>query len=554
MLKHFRELFRLNLGKIWKATLASGLVAMLLSVFLLRAMPIYESSVTLNMQPSIEELQFNSVFLGVSQFNPATIITQTHIERLLSKPVAGRAIDILISQNDGQLPVDPPTIFERFKAQAFVWFRILNSGYFVELPERDIFITDLIGSTSIESVAGSYILLLEVSYTDPDIAAAAANALAQAYIEQTQEDFRADAERVAETLNAVQAEFENRLVGLLAERRGLERELGISSISTERTYRLESRSLARAALEEADVNALEQATQLDALVAALATEGDATVVRQLRQNLVDARAALAAAEVNQAQRRDNLAEAERALRELDEAEKSFVSVEQRILETETDLAELQERRVQTILAREARLSQIRIVSPATPAVYPKSPRVLINTVVGLIVGMILTLVPIIARDALGERINTSEDLRSSFGPRTLPTMSGAILKSAKSYLESGEPPKQNLKTYAEEVGRRLAVDGLQAWPEEQLDITTYNITDRSNELAVLMRAVIKILDHKNSAGTLLSVEVLPAVSQFESWKDAENHHIIIGFQQGEAGHSDLENISLPKASYGIMMA
>ena len=93
MLDHYRELLR----HFWKTIVIGALVAggltLALSMLLLRAAPIYEASVTLNMQPSTEELRFNSSFLGVSQFNPATIIAQTHIERLLSRKVAGRAIE-----------------------------------------------------------------------------------------------------------------------------------------------------------------------------------------------------------------------------------------------------------------------------------------------------------------------------------------------------------------------------------------------------------------------------------------------------------------------------
>ena len=55
------------LARVIGALVAGGLT-LALSMLLLRAAPIYEASVTLNMQPSTEELRFNSSFLGVSQF------------------------------------------------------------------------------------------------------------------------------------------------------------------------------------------------------------------------------------------------------------------------------------------------------------------------------------------------------------------------------------------------------------------------------------------------------------------------------------------------------
>ncbi len=558
MLTHYIELLSFYRRNIVRTALISGAGALVLSLLLLREMPIYESTVTMNMQPSLEELQFNNAFLGVSQFNPATIIAQTHIENLLSRPIAGRAIDILVSENGGDLPAEPPTLMDHIRMGAFKTLRILNSGYFVELPEREIFINDLISATKIEIVEGSYILQVSVSYTDPVIAAAASNALARAYIEHTQEEFNADATRVDATLQAVQEEGIARLNKMLEERRVVETRLGISSISNERTYRQDNRSAARTALEEAGVDLLERQSQLDAVVDALASEGDAGIARQLRQDLVEVRGAIAGARVRQQQRRENLIEAEAALRDLDRAQEAFVDVDQRILEIRTDLTELQERRIQIDLARNARLSQVRIISDAEPPVYPKFPKVLINTIVGFIVGGILVMVPIFGRDALGNRLRTTEDLRGVFGRRTLPRLTADLLRSARAVVDRNQRPSAELKAYAEQVGQRIASEGAKRWPTDTLYVTTMDSTGKAGDLKLVLQAVVQILERKDASGEVLPVEALVPISKTSDWTALSKRHVVIGLTAGATAQPDAESLAgdgqTDGTSYAVMLA
>ncbi|OED49880.1 hypothetical protein [Leisingera sp. S232] len=542
MLNHYIELLSLFRRKILKTALFSAGAALVLSLLLLKEMPIYESSVTMNMQPSQEDLRFNSAFLGVSQFNPATIIAQSHIERLLSRPVAGRAIDILVSQNDGNMPSDPPSVIGKLRKAVFRWLRILNSGYFVDLPEREQYISDLISASNIEIVEGSYILQASVSYTDPVIAAAAANALAQAYIEAAQEELSRDAARVDDALKAVQEDEEAKLALLLEERWSLEKQLGVSSLAAERSYRQDNRSAARHALEEANVVLLERESQLEALVAAIAREGDAGISRQLRQDLVKIRGALASARVRQAQRQDNLDAAEQALQDLGQAQEAFVAVDQRIADTRTELADLQERRIQTELARNAQLSQVRIISAAEPAVYPKFPMVMFNTVVGFIVGSLVMLVPIFASDVLGTRLRTSEDVRAIFGARSLPRLTPALLSAAKSVVKRDRAATPALRAFAEQVGHRLAVEGSGRWPTDTLYVTTQGASANANDLQLVMQAVVKILGRKNAQGEPLPVTALLPVSQISDWSALSRHHLVIGLASG--GTNEAEVIGL----------
>ena len=134
MLRHLLELLRTSHRMILASAVAAGLVALVLSVVLLNARPLYEASVTVSMEPSEEELRFNRSFMGVSQFNPATIIAQSHIERLLSRPVAERALELLTADL-GQIPARPPSLLSALSTRVWQVWNTLNYGYSVQLDD-----------------------------------------------------------------------------------------------------------------------------------------------------------------------------------------------------------------------------------------------------------------------------------------------------------------------------------------------------------------------------------------------------------------------------------
>lgn len=543
MLTHYRELLRQSLGTILVAALIAGAAAFGLSLLLLRAMPIYESSVTLNMQPSTEDLQFNSAFMGVSQFNPATIIAQTHIERILSRPVIERAVDIVLEQSGGAALIDPPNAFDRFRAGVFRWLRIMNSGFFAPPTQREAYVGDLRSATSVEIVEGSYILLVTVAYTDPVLAARAANALAQAYVDHARDGFARDAAEVDRSLDAVVRRTENRRADLVEERRAIELDLGVTDIPAERTNLLSERSAAREALQEARIEIAELRTRLTGLQDGAIQEGDADLARQFRQGLVAARASIAATEAQLDERRANLGAAEDALRDLDAAQEAFADVDRRIAGVDADLAELQDRRVQIELAREARLSQVRTISEARVPVYPSFPKVLVNTIVGTVLGAILATVPILAMDVLGDRIRTSEDLRGGFGSRVLPSVTPRLRRQARRFLRRGGRPSRALRRYAEQMGRQFVSEGPRRWPAEAVRVTATGSPDDVAGLATVMRAVIAVLGRQKADGSPLDVEALPPMSRIADWGASAGRHVVVGIPPGEATHAEIESIA-----------
>lgn len=544
MLDHYKEL----LGQFWRriavgAVVAGGL-ALVMSIVMLKAMPAYEASVTLNMQPSEEELRFNSGFLGVSQFNPATIIAQTHIERLLSRKVAGRAIDILTEEADGNAKPPPPSAFKAVKAAIWRWYNILNFGYFTPLPERETAINDLIGATEVEIVEGSYIIMVSVVHDDPELATRAVNALSRAYVEATREEFHADAMRVDGALDDVIAEREATLARDREERQATASRFGVADLGQERTLMLESRSTARISLQDAEVELALLDTRLASLRTSIAQASDAEQVRQLRQTLADTDASRAANEARLTLQRDRIAQVEQGLRDLDSAEDALTEIEQRIAEAETDILALRNRRVAARIAREAQLSQIRTIDTARVPVYPSSPKVLVNTIVATVLGGLLVALPVVAMDVLGKRIRTTEDLRRSFGSRTLPPVTTQLLRQARAH-RAGSKPSPALQEFADALGRQFVSHGLRRWPSGRLFVTALGSTDD----VVAMRDIFAVAARIAAPdGGAPEVAALPPLSRIADWAAYDSRHVIVGLRPATVEEEDLKALGINEAA------
>jgi len=250
MIQHYKDLIQLFWLRILVGAVVAGTLAAALSLLLLQTSPAYKASVTFNMQPSEEALSFNRQFLGVSQFNPATIITETHIERLLSRPIADRTLDkFLADQGPTTGPIEP-SLFSRFKL--FLWksWTRLNYGEYRPVPERDQMRNDLLESLDVEPVAGSYILKLTASYKFPSVAADIANTHAQSYIEAASEEFQAQLDSRAGVLQDRIDSEEAALADLLSRREQLRAEFDIANLSRESEILMSSLQGLREDLED----------------------------------------------------------------------------------------------------------------------------------------------------------------------------------------------------------------------------------------------------------------------------------------------------------------
>ena len=94
---------------------------------------------------------------------------------------------------------------------------------------------------------------------------------------------------------------------------------------------------------------------------------------------------------------------------------------------EQQLAELHTRLLSTRLSRTSG-TRVHLVESASVPVYPSSPRVLVNTLLGLLAGVVLGLIMIVIRDSASSRIVTSADLQRIAGARGIGIMKRTWVK------------------------------------------------------------------------------------------------------------------------------
>lgn len=523
MLRHFLELLRASHRMILASAAAAGLVALVLSVLLLNARPLYEASVTVSMEPSEEELRFNRSFMGVSQFNPATIIAQSHIERLLSRPVAERALALLTAEL-GQIPAKPPSLLSALSTRVWQVWNTLNYGYSVQLDDQQQMLADLQNAISVEIVEGSYILNIAVSYDDAAIAAQAANALARAYVEEARDGFRRDAAEIAATIATAEEEAQRRLSERRQQRQALAAELGVADPVAERAILLQAREDARAALRTAEAELSGEERRLATLRQSLATQTDGEIARGIRESLATGQAGLDRLTELRAQRQQGLTEIAGSLAGLDEAQTRLSALDEQIAGVETDLAQLQALRVASELSSRARLSQVMIINPATVPLYPRFPKVAVNTVVAVLVGAILALVPVLARDALGSQLRTALDVEQ-LGARALPSLSQRRIARGRR-LGPGE---------VDRLVRRIAADR-GGWHDRVLLVTGFLPQDDIHRLA-------RVLDGAaGSDGTPIQAVPLLPLTVIEDWTALPDQPLLVALRSGELGRSELASM------------
>lgn len=521
MLRHFLDLLRANHRMILASAAAAAGLALVLSVLLLNARPLYEASVTVSMEPSEEELRFNRSFMGVSQFNPATIIAQSHIERLLSRPVAERAL-ALLTEELGQLPARPPSALSAITTRAWQVWNTLNYGYSVQLDDHEQMLADLQDAISVEIVEGSYILNIAITYDDAAIAAAAANALAQAYVDEARDGFRRDATEIAATIAAAEDEARNRLAGMRQDRQALSAQLGVTDPAAERTILLQAREDARTALRAAEADLSGEQLRLETLRQSLATQADSTIARGIRASLATGQADLERLTELRRQRRQGLAEISETLAGLDTAQTRLSALDERIAAVETDLAQLQALRVASELSSRARLSQVMVVNPAAVPLYPKFPKVALNTAIAAMVGAILALVPVLARDSLGSQLRTALDVEQVGGARALPSLT-------RGRIARGQRPGPD---YIDRLVRRIATDR-GGWKDRALLVTGFLPQEQLHQLARVMDGAT------GRDGIPVRATALLPLTGIEDWTPLRDQVVVVALRSGELARSEL---------------
>lgn len=202
-LSNFFELFRFyyRLVVLLFVTIVGGAVGF--SLFFLFVSPIYTATSTVSLLPTQAELAYSQNAVRSSSINPANLLTQTHIEYLTSREVARLAVDRLSAEaqqagdQTDQAPQEEAASglkdqlasrFRGFRREFRRIYNILNSGRHVPLDPYTDAVLGLQDAIVIEMVEGTYILQIEVKWATPEGATAAANVLAEVYLERAKSD------------------------------------------------------------------------------------------------------------------------------------------------------------------------------------------------------------------------------------------------------------------------------------------------------------------------------------------------------------------------------
>lgn len=202
LLRHYRRLV---------ATIFFGIVGGvgLVSTFFLFVMPLYTATTTVSLLPTQSELAYSDAFSRGGSLNPANLMSETHIEYLLSRETAQRTVDRLIAEYGTPEPVVRSGFravlgdgFRLFKNTLRRVYNLLNSGKHVPIDAYTDAVLSMQDSIDAEMVEGTYILELSVTWDSPEVAAAAANMLADVYVERAREQARDAALQLEQELTA----------------------------------------------------------------------------------------------------------------------------------------------------------------------------------------------------------------------------------------------------------------------------------------------------------------------------------------------------------------
>ncbi len=191
VIEHYWDLFRQHLRLVLAISLGIFLVSTAIAFAQVLLMPTYVASASVTVLPSSAELTYSRRFVsdGDGGSDPAAVMMQTHIENLLSRPVAELTVQHM-NRDGGADEAEPePGPIEALAKQAMAavkrTYQIVNSGTAAELSPQDKAIAAIQEAVSVDWVQGSYILHISAEAKTPEKAALIANSIAQAYVERS---------------------------------------------------------------------------------------------------------------------------------------------------------------------------------------------------------------------------------------------------------------------------------------------------------------------------------------------------------------------------------
>lgn len=462
MMGHYRELFLLYRWRIVLGMLSAGLLAWAMGSVQLARNPSYTASVVMNMQPSESALAFNRDFLGRSQFNPATIIAQTHVERLLSRPIARETLNRLNAQSPDTSGLRPVSVGLGTKLRR-LWAR-LNYGEFRTVPPERAAEARLLDSLTVDVVEGSYILRLTATREDPDEAARIAQTHAQSYIAVASDEFQAETARAANLFRSRIEERNAELQSLFEQRDRLRTEYEISDLRRQSELLMLSLRESERLQAEDRLERRVQQRRLNELTAGDGIAGRGTA-RVFEEELIRLDEQIAF-------HQERIVDLSQRLSLLSSREAAFDNLENDIRTVQNDLASLRSELLSFELGEQVRANQVQIVAQAEVPTYPSAPKVMQTAIIATVAGGLFVFMLAVLQDIFGTRIRTTEDLAAVAGERALPHADPILGGDATGRVGLRRLGRnRRLRRFSQVLGQRMSVE--QAWTSGQILVTGY---------------------------------------------------------------------------------
>lgn len=411
-------------SKIVLFTLCLSALTALGSFLWLKIDPVYEAATVVTMLPSQAEIGLTAKREDMAGNNAALVLTQTHTEFLLSRPIISKVVQELINtytlpKKDAFSEFVSARIIEPLQLLFWKTYFSLNYATFKPQPKDVILTNKLRKNITIENIPGSYILSIKVKWKAPKIAQDAANLLARIYIENSAVQNRSSLTMARTFIETSLKESQDQLQGIEEKIEAFKRRSNISMFDQDVAILLNDVTEYREAKNKLELQLLElnakiksfESIQSPSSLAMLKAEKEATQERLSKVKSL-------------------VGEQERELNRLPSIEYELFQLEESRRSISTNIKGLQANLLEKHVAEAGILSTVRIIEPASLPVYPVFPAILLNTIIASMVSFLIALSLILVRESISKHIACPDDARlcgfSSVGlipkpahPRTL---------------------------------------------------------------------------------------------------------------------------------------
>lgn len=426
---------------------ATTLGAFLYSSLVLAQDPTYEAAATLDISPSRAEVDYANNFVRNTGLQSAAVLTQTYAEYAMSRPVLASVADEYIRRVPGALAPQPETGLGLRRT-----WNTLNYGGLPPQNPREALIDALAEATNVATVAGTYLLRIEVEWDNRGAAAWIANEITERLMAAAAIKTELPVDQLFETLTDRLAQTRAQLEAKQAQAVATRGALGIADIPAQKQAIIEERLAEEARL----TNELAQVSSSTAQVGQLQRQAQGKLSASLPavdQALALERPRLAGLRQGAAQRQARIAGLNGQLNRVARAEATISALDRDIVILQAEATALAERLSQVQLDRMADGPTIRVIEQASPPLVRSSPKVMVNTAMGFIAGcalagMLLLIAP--GKAAVQAQASPAPPPRAERSPRVYPGLLKAPRSGGSFTPEQSRQIKERLETWLAE--------------------------------------------------------------------------------------------------------